>query len=103
MQKEMNVVRQENPFTYSPQNADISAYDYKRIDPSPFWATGKNYIAKRSKKPKKPKEPDKKQGRNVKNLPKHLIARYKPPKHLVDKSKVGIVGHQMYLIQEYNS
>ena len=99
----MNVVRQENPFTYSPQNADISAYDYKRIDPSPFWATGKNYIAKRSKKPKKPKEPDKKQGRNVKNLPKHLIARYKPPKHLVDKSKVGIVGHQMYLIQENNS
>ena len=46
----MNAVRQENPFTYSPQNADISAYNYKRIDPSPFWAVGKNYVAKRSKK-----------------------------------------------------
>ena len=47
----MNVIRKENLFTYSPQNADISDYNYKRIDPSPFWAAGKNYAAKQSKKP----------------------------------------------------
>ena len=85
----MNAVRQENPFTYSPQNADISAYNYKRIDPSPFWAVGKNYVAKRSKKTTaKNKENEKKVVRNVKSLPKHLIARYKPPKFTIDKSKV---------------
>ena len=85
----MNVIRQENPFTYSPQKADISAYDYKRIDPSPFWAVGKNQVVKRSKKlANKIKDTEKKLGRNVKSLPKHLIARYKTPKFTSDKSKV---------------
>ena len=82
----MNV---ENPFTYSPQNADVSAYDYKRIDPSPFWATGTNYKVKRSKNSNsRIKEKDNKIVRNVKTLPKHLVARYKPPKYISDKSKV---------------
>ena len=86
---EMNIIGQENPFTYSPQNADISAYDYKRIDPSPFWAVGKNYDVKRSKKlANRIKDTEIKVGRNVKSLPKHLIARYKPPKFTSDKSKV---------------
>jgi hypothetical protein len=85
----MNAIRQENPFTYSPQNADVSTYNYKRIDPSPFWATGNNYVANRSKKTaSKNKEKEKKIVRNVKTLPKHLIARYKPPKFTTDKSKV---------------
>ena len=82
----MNV---ENPFTYSPQNADVSAFDYKRIDPSPFWATGSNYKVKRNKNlNSKVKEKDKKIVRNVKSLPKHLVARYKPPKYISDTSKV---------------
>ena len=46
----MNAIRQENPFTYSPQNPDVSACSYKKIDPSPFWAIGNNYVANRSKK-----------------------------------------------------
>ena len=72
----MNNMNVENPFTYSPQNADVSAYDIKRIDPSPFWATGSNYKVKRSKNPYlKFKEKDKKIVRNVKSLPKHLVAR----------------------------
>ena len=86
----MNALHQENPFTYSPQNADISAYNYKRIDPSPFWQVGKNYVAKRKQKNNsKIKDSEKKVVRNVKSLPKHLIARYKPPKLTIDKSKVG--------------
>jgi len=45
-------------------------------------------VAKRSKKAaSKIKENEKKIVRNVKSLPKHLIARYKPPKYTVDKSK----------------
>ena len=34
------------------------------------------------------KEKDKKIVRNVKSLPKHLVARHKPPKYISDKSKV---------------
>ena len=85
----MNVIRQENQFTYIPQNADISAYDYKRIDPSPFWAIGKNYVVKRNKKlANKIEDTKKKVRRNVKSLPKHLIARYKPSMFTSDKSIV---------------
>ena len=81
----------ENPFTYSPQNADVSAYDYKRIDPSPFWSTGTSNRFKGSKKYNfKIKEKDKKIVRNVKSLPKHLVARYKPPKYISDTSKVWL-------------
>ena len=85
----MNVIRQENPFIYSLQNADISAYNYKRIDPWPFWAVGKNTVEKQStKSTKKKKDIVKNFGRNVQSVPKHLIARYKPPKFTADKSKV---------------
>ena len=42
----MNVIKQENPFTESPQDAYVSAYNYKIFDPSPFWAVGMNCVAK---------------------------------------------------------
>ena len=92
-------LKPENPFTYSPQNADISAYNYKRIDPSPFWSTGKNYVAKKTKKIPKSTNIEKKIVRNVKTLPKHLIARYKPPKSKSDKSRVCFNFIQLSLRQ----
>ena len=63
-----------NPFSYN--SNDTSAYNYKRLDPSAFWNPSFNYGTRVKKK--RPKEESiKKVVRNVKDLPDHLIGRFK--------------------------
>ena len=76
-----------NPFSYN--SGDVSSYNYKRLDPSPFWNPPYSF-AKRSKKSKFPRKEENIQKivRNVKSLPDHLIGRFKHSKEKNRKSKV---------------
>ena len=72
-------------FSYNSNNT--SSYNYKRLDPSPFWNTP-SYFEKRPKKKKVTEnESFKKVVRNVKTLPEHLIGRFKHNKENGRKTK----------------
>ena len=73
-----------NPFSYN--SNDTSAYNYKRLDPSAFWNPSFNY-GRRVKKKRPKEESIKKVVRNVKNLPDHLIGRFKQGKENGRKTK----------------
>ena len=78
-----------NPFSYN--SGEVSSYNYKRLDPSPFWNPPYSF-AKRGKKSKLKKEENiKKIVRNVKSLPEHLIGRFKHNKENSRKSKVDTI------------
>ena len=74
-----------NPFSYN--SNDTSAYNYKRLDPSSFWNPSFNYGRRAKKKKPKNEEGLKKVVRNVKNLPEHLIGRFKHGKEDGKKPK----------------
>ena len=78
-----------NPFSYNSHST--SGYNYKRLDPSTFWNPSINFV-KRSKKKKlnNNDETFKKVVRNVKNLPEHLIGRFKHNKENSRKSKARL-------------
>ena len=74
-----------NPFSYN--SNDTSAYNYKRLDTSSFWNPSFNYGRRVKKKKPKNEEGLKKVVRNVKNLPEHLIGRFKHGKEDGKKPK----------------
>ena len=76
-----------NPFSYN--SGEVSSYNYKRLDPSPFWNPPYSF-ARKGKKGRfaKKDESIKKIVRNVKSLPEHLIGRFKHNKENTRKSKV---------------
>ena len=74
-----------NPFSYN--SNDTSAYNYKRLDPSAFWNPSFPHYGRRVKKKKQKEESIKKVVRNVKNLPDHLIGRFKHGKESGKKPK----------------
>ena len=81
-----------NPFSYN--SGDVSSYNYKRLDPSPFWNPPYSFARKKKKsKFVKKDENIKKIVRNVKSLPEHLIGRFKQNKENSKKPKVEI--HQI--------
>ena len=74
-----------NPFSYN--SNDTSAYNYKRLDPSAFWNPSFPHYGRRVQKKKQKEESIKKVVRNVKNLPDHLIGRFKHGKESGKKPK----------------
>ena len=74
-----------NPFSYNTN--DTSSYNYKRLDPSPFWNPSIHHLQRAKKKKFKNDEGVKKVVRNVKTLPEHLIGRFKH-REVSKKSKV---------------
>ena len=81
-----------NPFSYN--SGDVSSYNYKRLDPSPFWNPPYSFARKKKKSKFVTKDENiKKIVRNVKSLPEHLIGRFKHTKENSKKSKVEI--HQI--------
>ena len=87
-----------NPFSYN--SGDVSSYNYKRLDPSPFWNPPYSFGKKKKKKfvAKDKDENIQKIVRNVKSLPEHLIGRFKHTKENSRKSKVEL--HQIPLSTE---
>ena len=78
-----------NPFTYN--SNDTSSYNYKRLDPSTFWnPTIANYGRRVKKKKVNKDDGFKKVVRNVKNLPDHLIGRFKHNKENGKKPKESV-------------
>ena len=76
-----------NPFSYN--SGDVSSYNYKRLDPSPFWNPPYSFARKKKKSKFVNKDENiKKIVRNVKSLPEHLIGRFKHNKENSKKSKV---------------
>ena len=77
-----------NPFSYNA--GDVSSYNYKRLDPSPFWNPPYSFAKKKKKKfaTKDKDENIQKIVRNVKSLPEHLIGRFKHNRENSKKSKV---------------
>ena len=76
-----------NPFSYN--SGDVSSYNYKRLDPSPFWNPPYSFAKKKKKSKFVNKDENiKKIVRNVKSLPEHLIGRFKHNKENSKKSKV---------------
>ena len=77
-----------NPFSYN--SGDVSSYNYKRLDPSPFWNPPYSFAKKKKKSKFVNKDENiKKIVRNVKSLPEHLIGRFKHNKENSKKSKVS--------------
>ena len=76
-----------NPFSYN--SGDVSSYNYKRLDPSPFWNPPYSFARKKKKSKFVNKDENiKKIVRNVKSLPEHLIGRFKHNRENSKKSKV---------------
>ena len=74
-----------NPFSYNSNNT--SSYNYKRLDPSPFWNPPNYFVRRQKKKKGAENESFKKVVRNVKTLPEHLIGRFKHNKENSRKTK----------------